>query len=445
MFKFPEGLYTDVRIEDVFETKVLFTLNKLEEMKNRKYSGAFIRIFDGSRWYYSSTTDVQNLQAEIDGLAAYAKPRKDIGINPVVKKFEANRGVFIKFEKRRISDITGEEKIEFLKKYFPLMNSRPKIKLWRAQYTDKYEVKSFYSSIGSDIKFDNQRVGTSFSFRLAEGERQFSESFRKASNYFDEVKSYAEGLETFILKCEDFLEKSKPVEPGKYTVILSPLAAGVFAHESFGHKSEADFMLGDEAMKKEWVIGKKIGAELLSIADSGLEEGSGLVQFDDDGTRPEKTYLIKKGLLSGRLHSVATAAELAEGLTGNSRAISFEFEPIVRMTTTYIEPGTQTKEELFGEVKDGIYIETIKHGSGLSTFTIAPSLAYRITNGKIAEPLNIAVVTGNVFDTLGDIDGLSDKLELLSFAEGGCGKMDQWPLPVGFGGPYVRVKNMNVQ
>ena len=56
-----------------------------------------------------------------------------------------------------------------------------------------------------------------------------------------------------------------------------------------------------------------------------------------------------------------------------------------------------------------------------------------------------AVVTGNVFESLGEIDGLSDKLELLSFAEGGCGKMEQWPLPVGFGGPYVRVKNMNVQ
>ena len=88
---------------------------------------------------------------------------------------------------------------------------------------------------------------------------------------------------------------------------------------------------------------------------------------------------------------------------------------------------------------------SIKHGSGLSTFTMAPSLAYRIKGGKIAEPLNIAVVTGNVFETLGEIDGLSDKLELLSFAEGGCGKMEQWPLPVGFGGPYVRVKNMNVQ
>ncbi len=445
MFKFPEGLYTDVRIEDVFETKVLFTLDKLEEMKTRKYSGAFIRIFDGSRWYYCSTTDIANIQSEIEGLAAYARPRKDINSTPAVKKFRANSGVFMKFEKGRVSDITGEEKLEFLKKYFPLMNSRPKIKLWRAQYIDKHEVKSFYSSIGSDIKFDNQRVGASFSFRFADGDKQFSESLRKASNYFDDVKSYAEGLEAFILKCEDFLERSKPVEPGKYTVILSPLAAGVFAHESFGHKSEADFMLGDEAMKKEWIIGKKVGSDILSIADSGLEMGSGLVQFDDDGTRPEKTYLIKNGILSGRLHSAATAAELSEEPTGNSRAINFEFEPIVRMTTTYIEPGNKTKDELFGEVSDGVYIETIKHGSGLSTFTIAPSLSYRIRDGKIAEPLNIAVVTGNVFDTLGDIDGLSDKLELLSFAEGGCGKMDQWPLPVGFGGPYVRVKNMNVQ
>jgi TldD protein len=41
------------------------------------------------------------------------------------------------------------------------------------------------------------------------------------------------------------------------------------------------------------------------------------------------------------------------------------------MTTTYILPGSQTKEELFSEIQDGFYIETIKHGSGLSMFTIA--------------------------------------------------------------------------
>lgn len=115
------------------------------------------------------------------------------------------------------------------------------------------------------------------------------------------------------------------------------------------------------------------------------------------------------------------------------------------MTTTYILPGSKTKEELFSEIQDGFYIETIKHGSGMSTFTIAPSLAYRIRNGKIAEPVKISVISGNVFGTLSEIDGLSDKLELYSFVMGGCGKMEQYPLPVGFGGPYVRVKSMNVQ
>jgi len=198
-------------------------------------------------------------------------------------------------------------------------------------------------------------------------------------------------------------------------------------------------------MKKEWALGKKVGSDILSIVDSGQIPGSGYVPYDDEGTAAKETYLIKDGILTGRLHSASTAAALEEGLTGNARAISFEYEPIVRMTTTYIKPGSKTFDELVSEVDDGYLIETIKHGSGLSTFTIAPSLAYRIENGKITDPVNIAVISGTVFETLSEIDGLSDKLELLSFVTGGCGKMEQYPLPVGFGGPYVRVRNMMVQ
>ena len=115
------------------------------------------------------------------------------------------------------------------------------------------------------------------------------------------------------------------------------------------------------------------------------------------------------------------------------------------MTTTYIQTGDKTKEELFSEVEEGIYIDTIKYGTGMSTFTIAPSLAYYIKDGKIAKPVNISVISGNVMETLGEIDGLSNELEIISSVTGGCGKMEQHSLPVGFGGPYVRVKNINVQ
>ena len=114
-------------------------------------------------------------------------------------------------------------------------------------------------------------------------------------------------------------------------------------------------------------------------------------------------------------------------------------------TATYIEAGAETKEELFSKVKDGIYIDDISHGSGMTTFTIAPFRSYRIRDGKVAEPVRISVITGNVMSTLNDIDGLSDEVEILSLGTGGCGKGEQYPLPVGFGGPYVRVNNIHVQ
>ena len=204
-------------------------------------------------------------------------------------------------------------------------------------------------------------------------------------------------------------------------------------------------MLGDETMKREWTLGKKVGADMLSIYDSGAEDGSGYVPFDDEGTRTQKTYLIKNGVLAGRLHSAETAADLGEDPTGNARAINCEFEPIVRMTSTVIEAGNTPVDELFARVKHGYFIKSYKHGSGMSTFTIAPNRAYEIIDGKIGDPVKIAVISGNVFETLNLIDGLSDKAEISTSIFGGCGKNEQFPLNVSFGGPYVSVSKMNVQ
>ena len=53
-------------------------------------------------------------------------------------------------------------------------------------------------------------------------------------------------------------------------------------------------------------------------------------------------------------------------------------------------------------------------------------------------PVRIAVMTGTVFETMGEIDGLSDEVEVPFLVGGGCGKMEQWPLSVGFGAPRPR-------
>ena len=60
-------------------------------------------------------------------------------------------------------------------------------------------------------------------------------------------------------------------------------------------------------------------------------------------------------------------------------------------------------------------------------------------------PVKIAVITGNVFETLSLIDGVADDEEVGSSPTGGCGKMVQYPLNVAMGGPHIRVSAMNVQ
>lgn len=445
MFKFKDGFFTDVRTEDTYETRITYTNGKLESMKEKKESGALIRVYDGNRWYYGSTTDLKNLESEAEKLSKYGTPCKNINDNSVVKKFQTNNGSYIKFEDKSVEKVPIKDKKQLLVSMFDVLDSCSVLKMWQAEYVDERKVKHIISSKGADVTFDTQRCGFAVKLSFVDGDKKFQDKFQIGEDFFDDLKDTKSILSKYIDKCVDFLENSTPVKPCKATVILSPEAAGVFAHESFGHKSESDFMVGDETMIKEWTIGRNVASPILSIVDDGNVRGTGFTPFDDEGTKAEKTYLIKNGLLAGRLHSAATAESMSEGLTGNARAINCEYEPIVRMTTTYILPGDKTLDELIGEVKDGYFIESIKHGSGMSTFTIAPSLAYRIKDGKIAGPVQISVISGTVFETLSNIDGLSDKLEILSFVTGGCGKMEQWPLPVGFGGPYVRVKNMNVQ
>lgn len=445
MYIFPENLYTDVRLEDASVSEITYQNGELRQNLKRNHKGGFIRIFDGQRWYYSSTTDLENIQEEINNLALMAKENEKIEEDPIVKKFEINTGEFLHFQDNDILNISQEEKLNLLKSYFPIIEEREEIKMWRAIYIDRKTTKEFYSSKGADLKFDYQTCAVAFRYSLNVNGKTLDSGYDKTVTDFNELKSLHEKFKAKIDKDIVYTKDAKPIKSGKYTVIFSPIATGVFTHESFGHKSEADFMVGDEAMMKEWTIGRKVGVDNLSIVDRGDILGSGFIPFDDEGTKSNKTYLIKNGILSGRLHSSVTAESLNEDTTGNARALNFEFEPIVRMTTTYIEAGDKTKEELISEVKEGILVEDIKHGSGMSTFTIAPSIAYMIRDGKIAEPVNIAVISGNVMETLYEIDGISKEIELLSFSLGGCGKFEQWPLPVGMGGPYIRVNNITVQ
>ncbi len=445
MYNFKENFYADVRVEDRFTTTISYTNGFLKEIKERNEKRAFIRVFDGKMWFFASTTDLSDIQNKLDGLYAQAKPNVKILKNRIVKRFEVNNDVKMVFAINSVRNIDIAQKKALLESYLPTLSSSPLMSMPGATYVDRNSVFEFSSSKGAYVKYDYQTCGISLSCTLTNGSDFLQAHQQFGETEFSKLKGKKNAILQSLKEQITCLKEGVAIIPGEYPVILSPEATGIFAHESFGHKSEADFMLADEGIRREWQIGKAVASPLLSIVDCGKSVGSGYVPYDDEGAHARKNYLIKNGILAGRLHNAQTSAYLNEKVTGNARAVDCTFEPIVRMTNTYIEKGELTKEELFEGVKFGYYIKSVKHGSGMSKFTIAPHVAYEIVDGKITRPVKISVISGDVFTTLGLIDGLSDKVEFMSFVMGGCGKNEQSRLPVGFGGPYVRVSKMFVQ
>lgn len=445
MFIFPQNVYADVRIEEVFEANTHIKNGDLKENKQRRYKGAFIRVFDGKRWYYSSTTNLAGINDELEKLAQMATPNEAITEHPTVKRLEVHQEQLLKYQVSGIHTLSKKEQEAMITPYEQTVKAYEEVKEYGLYYIGKYTKKSFYSSKGAEIIYDNQTCAVVVGYALNVDGKRFNNAYDKTTTDLSELTTLHKQVDESIKESISYIKTAVPVTPGKYTVVFCPMATGIFAHESFGHKSEADLMLGSETMKEEWKIGKQVGCEALSIIDRGDFEGSGYVPFDDEGNKARVNYLIKDGYLAGRLHTGSTATILDEEVTGNGRSMNFEYEPIVRMTTTYVDKGTMTKDELFAGIKEGIYVADVSHGSGLSAFTIAPKIAYMIRDGKVAEAVTVSVVTGNVMETLYLIDGISDTVEFLSFSRGGCGKMEQYPLPVGFGGPYIRVQNLDVQ
>ena len=144
----------------------------------------------------------------------------------------------------------------------------------------------------------------------------------------------------------------------EYTVILDPILAGVFAHEAFGHLSESDFVYQNENLQQVMVLGKRFGGKHLNIIDDPtIPNLRGSYKYDDEGTPTRKTCLLREGILEGRLHSRETAAKMEERVTGNARAINYLYSPIVRMSNTFIAPGSASFEGMLSDIEEGVYVK----------------------------------------------------------------------------------------
>ena len=435
--------YLEIRVEQSESTGLSFRGKQLDAVDRSFSLGGGIRACHNGGWSFVTFNGLKELNVRIEEAISQAKlVGKEETQLAQVEPIEDYVPEEIKRDPRSVS---LQDKRKLLEAYNEiLLNFDPRIQTTMASIGDRFATKTFANSTGSCIVQERLDINGRFA-AIARGEdgvvRQGFESVH-SRNDFDVLVGIEDRVRGAAERAVRQLE-AKSVKGGQYTVILDPYLSGVFIHEAFGHLSEADFVYENPKMQELLTLGKPMGIKQLNVVDDAtMENLPGSMKYDDEGVPGQRKYLIKDGVLSQRLHSLETAGKMTEAPTGNARAIRANYPPIVRMTNTAIEPGETPLEEMFKDVKEGVYAVRMLGGqTNGELFTFAAAEGYMIRDGKIAEPVSDVTLSGNVFQTLQDIDAISsDTL----YTNGGCGKGGQMPLPVSVGGPHIRIKNVVV-
>ncbi|MDH4367377.1 MAG: TldD/PmbA family protein [Dehalococcoidia bacterium] len=431
--------YIEIHFEESQATSIVYRGERLEEIGRARSSGGNIRALVRGSWGFVSFNHLDGLKAKVSlaveearvaGKESFELFATEPAVDTVVPQL-----------RKDATTMPLATKKEFLDSYNNIMLSSPKIQSTRINYRDVKRRTTFATSEGSYI----EQAKTDLSARLTAIAREGNEIQQAglslgSNGEFSAVEGLNEKAREIAGRAAALLSAPQ-VKGGEYTVILDPVLAGVFAHEAFGHLSESDHVYQNESLRQIMVLGKRFGGEHLNIVDDPSMPGlRGSYEYDDEGTAARKTYLIREGVLEGRLHSRETAAKMGEVATGNARAINYLFPPIVRMSNTFIQPGNTSFERMLGDIEEGVYVKDWYGGTtSLEMFTFSAGEAHMIRRGRLAELLRPVVLTGNVFTTLQNIDAIGDDLEMNQ--GGGCGKGGQSPLPVSDGSPHIRIRH----
>lgn len=434
--------YADIRLSVSESTGISLSKESVESVTSGESVGGSVRILKNGSWGFVTFNNLNSLEKYFDS-ALKAALMVNAPEKSVISKAEGIKASFITPVVRPFESVPLDEKFELINSYNRMLMSSDKIQTTRAVYRDVNTCYAYLNSEGSDLIFEKSYCGISLMSVAKSGNivQPFHESVSGFGG-FELVLDKVDLAEKVVKTSIDLLS-AEPLQGGKYSVVLDPKLSGVFIHEAFGHLSEADFVHENPRMREIMELGRSFGPEILNVYDEGdRPELSGYIPFDDEGVLPGSTALIKKGVLSGRLHSRETACKMNEESTGNARAIGVMRQPIVRMTNTYIDNGSSTKDEIFDAVDDGIYaVDVIGGQTNLEMFTFTAGYGHIIKNGKPGKMFKDVILSGNVFNTLQHIKMIGNDREMFG-GLGGCGKGGQSPLPVSFGGPHMLVEDV---
>lgn len=262
----------------------------------------------------------------------------------------------------------------------------------------------------NDVSIENK--GTGFGIGLSvtiQKDGKIATAYNSQSSRFFDIDG--EKLANEVCDLAKNSLETKPIETNDYDVVLDYYAATGLLQTFIGAFDGENVGRGRSILKDK--IGTEIANPTLSIIDNPLlEKGMYSTKCDGEGSVSQKTDLIKEGVLSSFIYDIYTANKQNVETTSNGFRGSY-------ITTPMISPSNL--EFKFSEMKDlsevdkGVLTTSVLGAHTANPisgdFSVEASNAFKIENGELTDPVEKAMISGNIFEIMKKVEGLNSEIK----------------------------------
>lgn len=395
--------FADVRLLESNREDIQTKDGQVGGVDRSETRGIGVRVIVAGAWGYSGTDDLTR-----EGVAACAANAVALGRAsatllraPVVLAPEPpRRAVWSSTCAVDPFGVPLEKKLDLLFRVDAVLRGVKGVTIAEGFLTFVRKRQLYLSSEGSEIDQTITRSGGGYSATAVSDREVQRRSFPQSEGHhqtlgyeFIESVPWVEeaarvGDEAVALLSAD------PCPDGEADIILEGSQLALQIHESVGHPTELDRVLGMEAnyagtsfLTTDQLGRLRFGSPRVNlVADATLPHGLATFAFDDEGVEAQRWPIVKDGLFVGYLTSRELAHRVGEGRSrGCVRSDGWHHVPMIRMVNLSLEPGEGSLDDLLADTENGIYMETNRSWSIDQlryNFQFKTEIAWEIKKGR---------------------------------------------------------------
>ena len=390
------------------ESKSIELDSRKEELNFAKEEidcGVGIRVIKDNKVGFAFTSDMNKIEEaamqsientklnKVDENYAFAEVEKVPEIKKVYDK--------------KFNDLSLDESIEFLKNTIDTTIDQG-CDITGSGFSASEGRSLIINSNGVSIEDEGTGFGIGLSVTIQK-DGQIATAYNSQSSRFFDLDGEKLAIEVCNLAKSSL--DTKPIDTNDYDVILDYYAATGLLQTFISAFNSENVMRGRSILKDK--MGMEIANPNLTIVDNPLlENGMCTSKCDGEGSVSEKTELVKDGVLNSFIYDIYTANKQGVKTTSNGLRGSYLTTPMI--SPTNVEFKFDEMKDL-SEIDKGVLTTSVLGAHTANPisgdFSVEASNAFKIENGELTDPINKAMISGNIFEIMKKVEGLKSEIK----------------------------------